>query len=135
MHPNSWAPGRLPLHTLVPAIAMTDGRPSLVFGTMGADAQAQVHVQLLTHLFDDRLGLQTALDLPRWRVEPGTWRVRAERGAVDAAAMRAMGHDIDEVAAPDEGMGHAHLISLDAKGTISGVASDPRAEGLALQLR
>ncbi len=131
-HPNSWAPGKLPLHTLVPALATSDGRPSLVFGTMGADAQAQVHVQLLTRLFDDGASLRDALDTRRWRVEPGSWNVRTEDGASDVAALEALGHVVEQVPAPDEGMGHANLIALAGGGRLLDVATDARAEGLAL---
>ncbi|MGZ8735224.1 MAG: gamma-glutamyltransferase family protein, partial [Acidimicrobiia bacterium] len=45
---NVIAPGKRPMHTLIPAMALRDGAPWLVFGSMGGDAQAQIHPQVLT---------------------------------------------------------------------------------------
>src|SRR5262249_29942153 len=89
---NAFAAAKLPMHTLVPAMGLRDGRPVLVFGSMGGDAQIQVHVQLLNHLLD---GVEPgeALAAPRWRVDPGTWRVHVE-SRFDAsifAGLRALG--------------------------------------------
>ena len=64
------APSKRPMHTLIPAMVLRDGQPSLVFGSMGGDAQAQVHAQLLTRIVDDGADPQAAIDAPRWRVEP-----------------------------------------------------------------
>src|SRR5207253_10638837 len=50
---NALAPSKLPMHTLIPAMVLHDGRPDLVFGSMGGDAQAQVHAQVLTAIVDD----------------------------------------------------------------------------------
>jgi len=129
---NVFAPAKRPMHTLVPAMGLRDGRPALVFGTMGGDAQIQVQVQLLTHLLD---GVEPgeALAAPRWRVDPGSWRLHLESRFDDAVAvgLRALGHDVREAPAWDDTMGHAHLIvPRDHGGYLA--AYDPRSEGAAL---
>ena len=43
----SYRGGARPIHTLSPALALADGRPRLVFGTMGGEGQVQIHLQLL----------------------------------------------------------------------------------------
>ena len=46
-HPNAFGPAKMPLHTLIPGLALRDGRPWLVFGSEGGHGQAQTHLQLL----------------------------------------------------------------------------------------
>ena len=131
---NAYAPSKLPMHTLIPGMVLRDRRPEVVFGSMGGDAQAQIHAQLLTKIVDDGADLQAALDAPRWRVEPWDWRLRME-APFDRAVhgqLAARGHDIVDVAALDTGMGHAHAIRVGDHGYA--IATDPRAEGAAVGL-
>lgn len=130
-HVNVIAPGKLTLHTLMPALARRDGRPWLVFGTMGADGQLQTQVQLLAHLVDDGAGPAAALAAPRWRVDPGDFSVQIEnrfRSTV-LEGLRGRGHRLETVGPYEDAMGHAHLIRVDGDGLTA--ASDPRCEGLA----
>ncbi len=128
-HVNALAPGKRPLHTLIPGMVLRDGQPELVFGTMGADAQAQVHAQLLTQIVDRGADPQVAIDAPRWRVETSDWRLRAERRTDPAllADLAGRGHEVIETPAYDDAMGHAHAIAVQPFGYA--VATDPRAEG------
>jgi gamma-glutamyltranspeptidase/glutathione hydrolase len=129
---NALAPSKRPMHTLIPGMVLRDGRPSLVFGSMGGDAQAQVHAQLLTQIVDDGADPQAAIDAPRWRVEPTDWKLRAETRSDPAvlAELAARRHEIIETMRYDPGMGHAHAIALGPDGYA--VATDPRAEGTAV---
>lgn len=131
---NALAPAKLPMHTLIPAMVLRDGRPDLVFGSMGGDAQAQVHAQVLSAVIDDGTDAQSAIDAPRWRVEPWDWKVRVEADLAPhvRAGLGARGHELVEVIARDSGMGHAHAIDVRPHGY--GVATDPRAEGAAVGL-
>jgi gamma-glutamyltranspeptidase/glutathione hydrolase len=131
---NVFAPAKRPLHTLIPALALRDGRPAIVFGTMGGDAQAQVHVQLLSHLVDEGCTPTETLERARWRLDPYTWRLHVEaradasRALVEELVTR--GHEVREAPAWDSAMGHAHVIRVDGDGYVA--ASDPRSEGAAL---
>ena len=131
-HVNALAPAKRPMHTLIPAMVLRDGEPEVVFGTMGGDAQAQVHAQVLTQIIDDGADPQAAIDAPRWRVETSDWKLRIERRADPAlvADLAARGHEILETPAYDTGMGHAHAIARRPHGYA--VATDPRAEGAAV---
>jgi gamma-glutamyltranspeptidase/glutathione hydrolase len=131
---NALASAKLPMHTLMPAMALRDGEPAIVFGTMGGDSQAQIQVQLVAHLIDDHTDPQDAIDAPRWYLEPSTWTLRAEPHFTDAwfDALRALGHDPKRTGRIDTGMGHAHAIQRTAGGYA--VATEPRAEGAALGL-
>ncbi|MCA1846148.1 MAG: gamma-glutamyltransferase, partial [Actinobacteria bacterium] len=128
-HVNVIAPGKRTLHTLMPALARRNGRPWLVFGTMGADGQLQTQVQLLARLVDDGADPAAALSGPRWVVDPGDFSVRIEDRfpATVCDGLRARGHRLDVLGPFEDPMGHAHLIRLDDDGLAA--ASDPRCEG------
>ena len=130
-HVNVVAPHKRTLHTLMPALARRDGRPWLVFGTMGADGQLQTQVQLLARLVDDAADPAAALAAPRWVVDPGDFSVRIEDrfpGAV-VDGLRRRGHLLTVLGRAEDCMGHAHVIRVDRDGLTA--ASDPRCEGLA----
>ena len=129
---NALAPSKRPMHTLIPAMLLRDGAPSLVYGSMGGDAQAQVHAQLVTQIVDDHVDPQAAIDTPRWRVEPLDWKLRMETRTDPALVegLAARGHEIIETIDYDPGMGHAHAIAVGEHGYA--VATDPRAEGAAV---
>jgi gamma-glutamyltranspeptidase/glutathione hydrolase len=63
--PNSYAPGKRPFHTIIPAFVTRNGRPWLSFGVMGGATQPQGHVQILLNLIDFDMNLQEAGDAPR----------------------------------------------------------------------
>ncbi len=55
-HPNVLAPGKRTLHTLMPAMLFRSGRPWVIVGSMGGDAQPQVHAQVVSALVDGGAG-------------------------------------------------------------------------------
>lgn len=133
-HVNVIAPRKRTLHTLIPAMALRDARPWLVFGTMGGDGQAQTHLQLLTRLVDDGDDVQRAIAAPRWVVSPDDWSVALE-SRFDSAwvdELKARGHSISLVEEFDQIMGHAHAIQVEAQGYAG--ATDPRTEGAVVGL-
>ncbi|MBT8047426.1 MAG: gamma-glutamyltransferase [Xanthomonadales bacterium] len=64
-HPNSFEPGKLPFHTIIPAFVTKDGRPFISFGLMGGGMQPQGHAQIVANIIDFGMGLQEAGDAPR----------------------------------------------------------------------
>jgi gamma-glutamyltranspeptidase/glutathione hydrolase len=129
---NALAPAKRPMHTLIPAMVLRAGRPSIVFGTMGGHGQLQTHLQVLTRLLLDGAELQAAIAAPRWAVDPGSWRVDAESRFDERwfDGMTTLGHAVASRRPFDDGMGHAHAIAIEPAGLA--VATDPRTEGAAL---
>ena len=123
------SPGKLPLHTLIPALALRDGEPGLVFGTEGGHGQAQTHVQLLTRMAVDGLDPQAAISAPRFTIDPGSGLVAVEDHMpgewIDELERR--GHPVLRVPRYRHGPGIAHAIERTRHGFRAG--SDPRAEG------
>ena len=64
-HPNSYAPGKRPFHTIIPAFVTKDGKPFLSFGVMGGATQPQGHVQIVMNMIDFGMNVQEAGDAPR----------------------------------------------------------------------
>jgi gamma-glutamyltranspeptidase/glutathione hydrolase len=128
-HPNGIGPAKLPLHTLIPALAMRDGRPWMVFGSEGGHGQAQTHTQLIVRMVVDGDDPQRAISAPRFTIDPGTGRISME-DHFDAAwidDLRRRGHEIEVVRGYRHGPGIAHAIQCLGPGYLCG--SDPRAEG------
>lgn len=63
--PNSYAPGKRPFHTIIPAFVTKEGKPWLSFGVMGGATQPQMHAQIIINLIDFDMNLQEAGDAPR----------------------------------------------------------------------
>ena len=135
-HPNQFAPGKRPFHTLIPAMVFKDGKLLMSYGVMGGDIQAQGHAQVLINLVDRGLNLQQAIDAPRYRYISGKGVMLEDTLAdpvIDALVRK--GH---ERVLPPPGVRHRALmgggqaIMIDpVTGALSG-ASDIRKDGMAL---
>lgn len=128
-HPNAIGGGKRPMHTIIPAMAMKDGRAAVSFGVMGGDYQPMGHARVFSNLVDYGMDPQEALDFPRL-----FW---GDDGVLDAEAgispevrreLEAKGHLVRDAAAPHGG---AQMVSIDRSGFLIG-ASDPRKDGCAL---
>lgn len=71
-HANTYAPGKRPFHTIIPAFVTKAGEPWLSFGVMGGDMQPQGHVEIVMNLIDFGMNLQEAGDAPRIQHEGST---------------------------------------------------------------
>ncbi|HEY3393920.1 MAG TPA: gamma-glutamyltransferase [Lacipirellulaceae bacterium] len=141
--PNSFAPGKRPFHTIIPAFVTKDGRPVMSFGVMGGDMQPQGHVQILINLFDFDMGLQEAGDAPRVHhigtseptgepADPGGGQVQTESG-FPAETLRELvrrGHRVTAALSGD--FGGYQAIWYDAEKDVYFGATESRKDGVAL---
>ena len=132
---NALAPGRLPFHTLNPALAvLRDGR-IMAYGTMGGEGQPQSQAAFFTRHVMFGQPMDVALDRPRWLLGK-TWgsshtnlrmENRFDGGLIDR--MMSAGHDIDVLGEGySDTMGHAGAVTLYPDGSLEG-GHDPRADG------
>lgn len=142
-HPNVLAPGKRTLHTLLPGMLFRDDRaPWVVAGSMGGDAQPQIHAQLVSALVDGGVDVLTGVSTPRWFVEPDDHfappvEVRAEPRFAPGVLeeLEAMGHPVTRTEPFDGWLGHCHAIELvnggpGARDGSLAAATDPRSDGL-----
>lgn len=130
-HPNAIAPGKRPMHTIIPGMLSEAGRIRMPFGVMGGHYQALGHAHLLTRLIDYGFDLQEAMDLPRFFPNIGENGVELESAIPQATlnALERMGH---QPAPSPRPIGGAQAIWIDhERGVLIG-ASDPRKDGCAL---
>jgi gamma-glutamyltranspeptidase/glutathione hydrolase len=142
-HPNVLAPRKRTLHTLLPGMLFEEGRstPWIVAGSMGGDAQPQIHAQIVSGLVDGHRDVASAVAAPRWFVEPAEHfappiQVRAEprfqKGILES--LERLGHPVTRTEPFDSRLGHAHAIELVDGGPGDGgsvaAATDPRSDGL-----
>jgi gamma-glutamyltranspeptidase/glutathione hydrolase len=131
---NPLEPGRLPFHTLNPALAvLKDGRV-MAYGTMGGDGQPQTQAMLFARHVLYRQPLAAAIEAPRWLLGR-TWgsphtnlrlESRFDGNLVDR--LLAAGHDVEVIGeAYSDTMGHAGAVVLHPDGTLEG-GHDPRAD-------
>ena len=128
-HPNTLGPGKRPMHTIIPALAMRDGRCDVSFGVMGAHYQPMGHVQMVLNLFDYGMDIQSAIDAPRAFFDGESTAIERGMPAATVEGLQARGHRI--VTAPSP-WGGAQAIRIDwRRGVLIG-GSEPRKDGCAL---
>nr|BBH88479.1 gamma-glutamyltransferase [Thermosporothrix sp. COM3] len=158
-HANYLQPGKRTMHTLAPAMVLQNGQPYLAFGSMGGDAQPQIHVQLLTAVIDFQLNIQQAIAAPRWRSgrfqldQSGKeYELGGQSGVDDyqdhsiieavelerrfpadvPTALDLRGHHVSVLGPYEDRMGHVQAIAIHPETHVFAGAADPRCDGLAL---
>jgi len=80
--PNCIAPRKRPMHTIIPGMALKEGRCEISFGVMGGGYQPVGHAHVLTNIYDHGMDVQEAIDChrpcPGWR-DAGRGAQRARR--------------------------------------------------------
>ncbi len=128
-HVNEFGAGKRPMHTIIPALAMKDGRCDMSFGVMGAHYQPMGHVQIINNMVDYGMDVQEAIDCPRFFFEDEATVVETGTPPATIEGLKARGHKV--VMAPTP-WGGAQTIRIDwDRGVLIG-GSEPRKDGCAL---
>jgi len=139
-HPNVYAPGKRPFHTIIPAFVMKDGAPLMSFGLMGGAMQPQGHAQIITNIIDFGMNVQEAGDVARYRHDGSsqpTGEVMRDGGVLNVEfgveprvveELRRRGH---RVRIGKGGYGGYQMILRDAAQGVYKAASEMRKDGQA----
>ncbi len=131
--PNSLAPRKRPLHTIIPAF-MEKGDVKLGFGIMGGFNQAQAHAQFVSNVADFGMNIQAALEAARFTkltFEGCDLLMESRVPESVRKELAAKGHQIQVVGAYSLDMGRGNAVMRDGAG-VNFAASDPRADGEAI---
>lgn len=130
-HPNCIAPGKRPLHTIIPGFVMKEGAPWMSYGVMGGDMQPQGHVQVLTNMVDFGMNIQEAIEAPRLRVLGGR-EMAIEYGVPEPVieTLRGLGHEVARGGGYEGFGGGQGIVRLPGGGLMGG--SDYRRDGCAV---
>jgi gamma-glutamyltranspeptidase / glutathione hydrolase len=130
-HPNCIAPGKRPMHTIIPGMMAKGHRVVMPFGVMGGHYQAAGHARLVTNLVDFGLDVQQSIDLGRIFPPPAQAEVEAESG-VPAAVLAELEDKGHRFQPPTKPLGGSQAIQIDWEGGTLAGGSDPRKDGCAL---
>ena len=137
-HVNCLMPGKRTFHTLNPAMLLKDGRPALVYGTMGGEGQPQTQAMLVTRIIDYKMSVQQAIEAPRflygrtWGADSNTLKLEGRISEKVCSALQEKGHSIEVLADFTDTMGHAGAIYIDPISNVKFGGADPRGDGAAL---
>jgi gamma-glutamyltranspeptidase/glutathione hydrolase len=132
-HPNVVEPRKRPSMTLNTCMIFRDGRPWIVYGTPGADAQVQTNFQHAVDWVDFGMDVQTAIESPRYRHLPGNKLLLESRFAPETIeALRAKGHEVVVGGPWEKETGGAQAIMVDPRSGVLQGGADPRREGYAI---
>ena len=137
-HPNRLEPGKRTFHTLIPAMLLRDGRPYLIYGSMGGEGQPQTQAALVTRIVDFGYDVQQAIEAPRWLMGR-TWGTKSRdlslEGRIADEVMRELrrrGQPVKPLTDWNDNMGHAQAIRIDSTSGFLEGGADPRGDGAAL---
>ena len=132
-HPNTLAPRKRPLHTIIPAFMEKDGT-RIGFGIMGGWTQSQAHAQFVSNIADYGMTIQQALEAGRF--VKNSFRgcdvnVEALLPESTRTALKALGHDVRVVPPRTDTFGRGQVVMSLPNGVHFG-ASEPRHDGAAI---
>jgi gamma-glutamyltranspeptidase/glutathione hydrolase len=132
-HPNTLAPRKRPLHTIIPAFMEKDG-VRIGFGIMGGFNQPQAHAQFVANIADFGFDIQEALEAGRFT--KGTFQgcdvnIEALVPQNVRQELTALGHQLNVIPVRSGTFGWGQAVMSDTAGVHHG-ASEPRHDGAAI---
>lgn len=134
---NRLEPHKYTFTTLNPPMLLKNGKPYLVYGSMGGDGQPQTQAMLVTRIVDFGMSPQDAVNAPRFLYGPtegilsNALKIEGRVPVSVIDGLRQLGHTVEVEPAFTDMMGHAGAILIDPDTGVMYGATDPRSDGLA----
>lgn len=131
--PNTIAPHKRPLHTIIPAF-MEKGDQRIGFGIMGGWNQGQAHAQFVANIVDYGMTIQEALEAGRFTkgsFEGCDVQIESLVPEQTRAELKARGHDLRVVQPRSGTFGYGQAV-MSGPGGVHFGASEPRHDGAAI---
>ncbi len=131
--PNTLAPRKRPLHTIIPAFMEKNGT-RIGFGIMGGYNQPQAHAQFIANIADFEFSIQEALEAGRFT--KGSFQgcdvdIEALVPEATRRELAALGHELKVAPARSGTFGFGQAVQSEPSGVHYG-ASEPRHDGAAI---
>ena len=107
------------------------GNPYAAIGTPGSTRIITTMAQVISHLIDHHMDIQTAINMPRFFCNGGALYIETRIDESVAKALEDMGYTIQRTKDYDTYYGGVHGVLKQADGSLRGGA-DPRRDGKAL---
>lgn len=128
-HPNCIHGRKRPMHTIIPAMLTYDNETVMSFGVTGAHYQPMGQIQILTNIIDFGMGVQEAIDYPRFFARDDSFEVECTVPEATIQGLRRLGHNVTLTANP---LGTAQAIWIDRESGVLKGGADSRRDGCAL---
>jgi len=133
-HPNCWAPGKRPAHTLNPSCYISDTGKQYFFGSQGGDGQPQTQLILATQLIDFNKTAENALRVPRFLLGRSFFdsndklKLEKDINPKVISELITMNHDVELIPPLSPYTGQAGVLIVENQ-NITEAVHDPRGQG------
>ncbi|MFC4271418.1 gamma-glutamyltransferase [Sneathiella chungangensis] len=128
-HPNCIAPGKRPMHTIIPGMVTKGGKAAISYGVMGGGYQPVGHAHVLTNIWNFGMDVQEAIDSPRAFYDAGILEVEEGIPASVRAELVGMGYELADTTMP---LGGGQMIAIDPETGVLSAGSESRKDGCAI---
>ena len=130
---NSIAGGKKPLSSMSPTLILKDGEPFATIGSPGGKRIISTMAFLISNLIDFDMGIQTAINTPRFNnYEKGALKIEARIPVEVQNALLEKGHELELKKDFDLYFGGAQGVVIDQKSGEMHGGADPRRDGKAI---
>jgi gamma-glutamyltranspeptidase/glutathione hydrolase len=127
--PAAIAPGKRMVTTISPTIVLKDGKAFATLGTPGAMRIMTTMTLIISNLVDYRMGIQEAIEAPRFFPSPKTLLVEPRFPEETVTSLAKMGYTVKPMREYDLFFGGAQGIVIDQKTGKRVGGADPRRDG------